>query len=60
MLENGQAGIDCINCGLQEIVTKEEDSELLSKSLNWVNYNPVCPECGSPVTYEHYLDSEDL
>lgn len=56
MLENGQAGIDCINCGHQEIVTTEDDSELLSKSLDWAGCNPVCPECGDVVTYEHYLD----
>jgi DNA-directed RNA polymerase subunit RPC12/RpoP len=56
MLENGQAGIDCINCGNQEIVTTEDKSESLSKSLEWVAGDPVCPECGDRVMYEHYLD----
>ncbi|MGI9570184.1 MAG: hypothetical protein ACR2PH_10715 [Desulfobulbia bacterium] len=57
MLSNGQAGIDCINCGNQEIVTTESDSELLSKALEWsASGDAICPECGNTVTYEHYLD----
>lgn len=57
MLTDGQAGIDCINCGNQEIVTDEDSSDILSKSLHWTdNGDPICPKCGEPVTYEHYLE----
>ncbi len=59
MLTNGEAGIDCGNCGGQEIVTTEDKSELLSKSLGWSEGgDPFCPGCGNTVVYEHYLDSE--
>ena len=59
MLTNGEAGIDCIHCGTKEVVTTEDESELLSKSLHWAESgDPLCPNCGGTVTYEHYLDSE--
>lgn len=57
MLQNGQAGIDCGECFNQEIVTTEEESEALSKSLDWAESgNPICPVCEHEVTYEHYID----
>jgi len=56
VIQDGKAGIDCINCGHQEIATNEDESELLSKSLHWAeNGDAVCPECGHTVTYEHYI-----
>ena len=59
MLSEGEAGIDCINCGNKEIVTTADANELLSKSLDWDGGDPICPKCGNAVTYEHYLSDKE-
>jgi transcription elongation factor Elf1 len=56
MLSEGEAGIDCINCGHEEVVTTVKEANELSKKLTWSGGDPVCPGCGNSVTFEHYLD----
>jgi len=56
MVVDEKAGIDCINCGFEKIVTTKAESESLCKSLQWTkNGDPKCPECGHAVTYEDYI-----
>ena len=57
MLQNGQAGIDCENCGHQEIVTTKPESKALTEALHWVDDgDPICSECLEVVMYEDYID----
>ena len=58
MLTNGEAGIDCINCGYQEIVTTQDGLEEMRKRLHWRQGDPVCPECNDTPTFEDYLEGE--
>ncbi len=59
MLNDKTAGIDCINCGFEKVVTNRADSDLLQNSLEWAeNGSAVCPECGNSVNYEDYIDGE--
>jgi len=57
MLNDETAGIDCINCGFEEVVESKAESDSLKKSLKWTkNGDPICPGCGHPVTYEDYIN----
>ena len=57
MLNNGEAGIDCTNCGYTEIVRDEGAMEEFKNLLRWdTEGSPVCPGCGLTVTFEDYLD----
>jgi|TARA_Y100000310_G_C20249453_1_gene608398 ribosomal protein S27AE len=57
MLTNGEAGIDCINCGHQEIAKTRDECDLLEIKLEWNDFgDPFCPVCGDTVMFEEYLD----
>ena len=55
-LQDKSAGIECDSCGHEEIVYSEIEAKELASRLKWVSGNPICPECGEAVTFEHYLD----
>ena len=57
MLNDKEAGIDCINCGHKEVVKTEDQVLILKTNLEWGDFgDPFCPVCGDLVTFEHYLD----
>lgn len=56
MLSDGQAGIDCGNCGYKEVVTTNTEKDAMKKRLVWRQGDPVCPECDDSVWFEDYLD----
>ena len=58
MLMDKQAGIDCINCGHQEVVKTELELIALQDKLEWGHDSPFCPSCGHIVTLENYLDDD--
>ena len=53
---NTEAGIDCIDCGHCVVVKTRKDADDLAAELKWVDGNPVCPECGSSITFHGYID----
>ena len=58
MLTNGEAGIDCDDCGYQLIAkTKSHEKEII-EFLVWPDdcCDPLCPECGAQTTFESYID----
>lgn len=55
-LNNGQAGIDCLECGYIKTADTAEKAKELSDSLRWHGGDPLCPDCGQSVTFEHYID----
>jgi ribosomal protein S27E len=55
-LNNGQGGIDCINCGKVVVVTTRHDLEVVERTLDWELGDPKCPSCGNQVTFEDYID----
>jgi len=58
MLNNGQAGIDCDDCGYLDIVYSKEHEAALFNALKWPDghSDPLCPECGALVTFESYIN----
>lgn len=56
MLNNGESGIDCGECGHKIVVKTHAESQELQKKLEWQNGDPVCPECGRTCWFEDYLD----
>jgi uncharacterized Zn finger protein len=56
MIMDKHGGIDCQECGHQEVVTTKDELEKLRKWLIWDTDSPNCPECGNIVTFEDYID----
>lgn len=55
-MNDEEAGISCINCGYEKVVTNKCESDRLQKSLRWTeNGSAICPECGNSVIYEDYI-----
>ena len=58
MLDDKTAGIDCINCGHQEVVKTGKKRDEMQDKLTWfIGGCAACPECGQPVMFEDYIDS---
>ncbi len=61
MIENGEAGICCDNCGHEVLVKYEQAADELKTELAWSdNGDPICPDCGHDTTFHHYLEPEYL
>lgn len=56
MLSDGEAGIDCGNCGHKEIASTNAEKEVMKERVVWQQGDPVCPGCNNSVWFEDYLD----
>ena len=56
MLSDGQAGVDCGNCGHKEVVSTGVEKEALKARMVWRQGDPVCQGCSQSVWFEDYID----
>lgn len=58
MIDNGEAGISCEDCGFEVKITTGMEDHFLSSALAWTeNGNPVCPSCSAETDFHSYLES---
>lgn len=56
MINNGESGISCQECGYEEKALTKAAASDLKERLEWVNEDPVCPACTHIVWFEDYID----
>lgn len=57
MIESGQAGICCNNCGYEKSVSNESEKYALEAELYFFDHtgDAECPSCKHPVEFEDYI-----
>lgn len=55
MINKGEAGISCVDCGYEEKVTSERMRDSLEELLEWAHGDPICPGCETLLTFEDYI-----